>query len=104
MALYEFLCNDCSTAFEHRMPMSDIGRVNVKCPQCHGKNTRKVFSQCNFKITPRRILAAKRAGLNIDKYEERKEKRDQYRKETGEKLATDDIVNNKINEIIKRGI
>ncbi len=107
MALYEFLCKKCSNEFNLRIPMSQITKTIAKCPKCKSKNTKRIYSQCNFKITSERIEMAKKQGLNIEKYEEIKEKRDKKQKEklqSGHSMANDDVVSSKLRDTIARGI
>jgi hypothetical protein len=50
---------------------------------------------------------AKKQGLNIEKYEEIKEKRDKKQKEklqSGDSMANDDVVSSKLRDTIARGI
>lgn len=41
MALYEYLCFDCGTRTEKRMPMSDVLQL-IPCPNC-GKQAKKTL-------------------------------------------------------------
>jgi putative FmdB family regulatory protein len=41
MALYEYLCPDCGTRTEKRMPMTDVLQM-IPCPKC-GKQARKTM-------------------------------------------------------------
>ena len=87
--------------------MSQITKTSTKCPKCKSKNTKRIYSQCNFKITSERIEMAKKQGLNIEKYEEIKEKRDKKQKEklqSGDSMANDDVVSSKLRDTIARGI
>ena len=41
MALYEYLCPNCGTRTEKRMPMSDVVQL-IPCPKC-GKQAKKTM-------------------------------------------------------------
>jgi putative FmdB family regulatory protein len=107
MALYEFVCKKCSNKFNEQVPMSEITEAVIKCPKCKSKNTKRVYSQCNFKITSERIEMAKKQGLNIERYEQVKEKRDKKQKEkleSGDTMANDAVVSKKLKENIVRNV
>jgi putative FmdB family regulatory protein len=46
MPIYEFICGECSHAFEKRVPSS---RSRVACPRCRGTKVAKQFSTFAFK-------------------------------------------------------
>ncbi len=107
MALYEFVCKKCSNKFDEQVPMKEITNAIVKCPKCNSKNTKRIYSQCNFKITSERIEMAKKNGLNIERYEQVKEKRDKEQKEkleSGDTMANEDTVSKKLKENIARNV
>lgn len=46
MAIYEYRCADCDTAFTVTEPISkhEKKRTRPTCPECKGKNTTQLFS------------------------------------------------------------
>ncbi|HOX28553.1 MAG TPA: zinc ribbon domain-containing protein [bacterium] len=43
MAYFDYYCDKCEKQFEIQAPISD-DRKWVKCPDCEGKNVRRVYS------------------------------------------------------------
>lgn len=107
MALYEFICKQCSNKFSKQVPMKEISNVIMECPKCNSKNTKRIYNQCNFKITSERIELAKKSGLNIERYEQVKEKRDEKQKEkleSGDTMANEAVISKKLKESISRNV
>jgi putative FmdB family regulatory protein len=46
MPIYEYICEQCSHAFEKRVPSST---TRVQCPQCRGRKVERQFSAFAFK-------------------------------------------------------
>ena len=83
MPAYDYKCDSCPLVFEVHMKMIEVGEKEVVCPECESTKVNRFFSSCNFKITPSNVLAAKKAGLNMDHYDKAKEQREAKKKEEG---------------------
>ncbi len=44
MASYDFRCTSCDHIFTHDLPMRDLGRVPVTCPDCGSDKVERVFT------------------------------------------------------------
>jgi|YNPBryBLVA2012_1023415.scaffolds.fasta_scaffold18593_2 putative FmdB family regulatory protein len=51
MPAYDYTCQDCGTTFEVRLSFTEVDQARPVCPQCNGKNTRRLISRVHLVAT-----------------------------------------------------